>query len=110
MYNLLNAATEGVRFIGIGEAALYALIGFAVVFAGIAFLVLIVWLVGLVMERIPQMIQRKKAPDVAQPVMQEEEEIEEETVAVITAAIAAYYQQAQVPCDFVVKKIKRSRV
>ena len=48
MYNLL-AAADKTRVVGIGEAALYALLGFAVVFLGIAFLILVVWAVGKVM-------------------------------------------------------------
>ena len=52
LLNLLNAQTaeSQSRFISVGEAALYALIGFAVVFFGIAFLIFIVWVVGKILS------------------------------------------------------------
>ena len=53
LLNLLTSATESakdVRYVNnLGEAALYALLGFLVVFAGIVFLIAIVWLVGKLM-------------------------------------------------------------
>ena len=111
MWNLLSEILpEGGRFVGLGEAAIYALIGYLVVFVGIAFLILVVWLLGLGIEKFTKMA-KKKAAVVTTPVVekaQDEESLDDETVAVITAAITAYYQKQQIPCEFVIKKIKRN--
>ncbi len=110
LYNLLTA-TEKTRMVSVPEAALYALLGFAVVFLGIAFLILIVWLVGKGMSKANGTVSKtKESPksdvlEVIKPV--ETEEITEETLAVITAALMAYYQQAGAKCEFTVKRIKR---
>ena len=108
---LANVANEST--VSIPEAALYALLGFATVFLGIAFLILVVWLVGKVMTK-PIALPKAKKEEVLKEVKQEpiapcenSEEISEETVAVITAAIMAYYQQTQTKCEFTVKRIKR---
>ncbi len=101
--------------LSIGEAALYALIGFLVVFGGIAFLIFIVWLVGKAKAYLsgqpvvaPKQAQPKKtqAPAPA-PQVAATDEIPEEVVAVITAALMAYYKQAKPQCGFIVKRIKR---
>ena len=97
----------------VGEAALYALIGFMVVFVGIALLIAVVWLVGKVMsgavntkkEEIPV----KKTPQTTPitPAKADVDEVDEETLAVITAAIMAYYEQQNSRCEFTVKRIKK---
>ena len=46
---LTSALPERGQWVTLGEASLFALIGFLVVFAGISFLILVVWLVGKVM-------------------------------------------------------------
>ena len=116
---MLNALLDTTATIG--ESALYALIGFLVVFGGIAFLICVVWLIGRCMAYLkgqpffakPQKTQpvkkEKPAPKaVAQEVaVADGEELSEETVAVITAALMAYYQQAKPECGFIVKRIKR---
>ena len=97
----------------IPEAAIYAALGFSIVFLGIAFLILVVWLVGKAMEKSVRKpkekntapIEEKTAKSLA--VADATEEISEETVAVITAAIMAYYQQTKPKCEFTVKRIKR---
>ena len=114
---MLNLLTETVLENGkyvtranIGEAALYALIGFSVVFLGIAFLVFVVWAIGKIFKVMPQKLQKKgKTESVVTPQPeQDSNELDEQTIAVITAAIAAYYEQQQIPCEFVIKKIKRN--
>ena len=50
LQNLLQALPEGGKTATLGQASLYALIGFAVVFMGIAFLILVVWLVGKILN------------------------------------------------------------
>lgn len=111
LHNLLTSELpEGGRYVGIGEAAIYALIGFAVVFAGIAFLILIVWLVGKVMEKTNQKTKQKPIPATeSKPSTNgvDEEEISEETIAVIMAALTAYYQTNNPKCEFTLKRIKR---
>ncbi len=107
-YNLLADKT---REIPVGEATLYALLGFAVVFVGIAFLIAIVWLVGKIMQKATLPKKAKEAPKSAETsvasTQNESAELSEETVAVITAAIMAYYQQNNPKCEFTVKRIKR---
>ena len=112
--NLLASAAGKTReFDIVGEATLYALLGFLVVFAGIAFLILVVWLVGKVMAKTTGKAKAKPQPKAVekpqeQPVVKmDSDEIPEETVAVITAAIMAYYQQNNPKCEFTVKRIKR---
>ena len=110
---LLNVST--------GEASIYALIGFLVVFGGIAFLISIIWLIGRCMAYLkgepflakPQKASAvKKAAPAPKAAAQEiavadGEALDEETVAVITAALMAYYQQSKPECGFIVKRIKR---
>ncbi len=108
-YNVLATLVGKYREVGLGEAALYALLGFAIVFAGISFLILVVWLVGKVMDKINGKTTKKEAPKVEDSPIQEEaaEALSEEVVAVITAALMAYYQQNNPKCEFTVKRIKR---
>ena len=111
VYSLL-AAADKTRAVSIGEAALYALLGFLIVFIGIAFLILVVWLVGKVVAFIENKQNQKEtpAPVVAETLAVDEsidEELTEETVAVITAALMAYYQKNNPKCEFTVKRIKR---
>ena len=98
----------------VGEAALYALIGFIVVFVGIALLIAVLWLVGKVMAKAQggekTAAPVKEKPTVSQTLQVKSETIDgvdEETIAVITAAIMAYYQQEQKKCEFTVKRIKK---
>ena len=95
----------------IDEALLYAGIGFLVVFLGIAFLVLVVWAIGLAIGKVTA-AQKKAKPvekvEAAPQAISQAEELDDQTVAVITAAIAAYYQKQQIPCEFVIKKIRRT--
>ena len=107
MLNSLLAKTS------IPEAALYAVLGFAIVFLGISFLILVVGLVGKVMNKTKATPKAKETQAVKEEiatslaVSESTEEISEETIAVITAAITAYYQQTQQKCEFTVKRIKR---
>lgn len=113
--NLLVNVADKTRTVSIGEAALYALLGFAVVCLGIAFLILVIWLVGKGMNKIKvetkQAVKPKtpeaKAPTQSVSTPNATEEITDETVAIITAAIMAYYQQTNPKCEFTVKRIKR---
>lgn len=111
LLHLLNA----VRYVSIPEAALYALIGFVVVFIGIAFLVFVVWAVGKILNSFDRKTDNKEAKALAEEKLtkatilepENADEIPEETVAVIMAALMAYYQTNQPKCEFTVKRIKR---
>lgn len=105
---------EGYQKIGIGEAAVDALLGFIVVFLGIAFLVGIVWLVGFVMHKATgKTVPKGKKAEKPEALVSASSETadddlpDEETVAVITAAIMAYYVKEKPKCEFTVKRIKR---
>ena len=98
--------------IDISEAALYGLIGFVMVFFGIAFLIGIVYLVGKLMQtkngnKSKKEVEKTVEKVETKPVIKNDETIDEETLAVITAAIMAYYEQVNPKCEFVVRRIKR---
>ncbi len=111
MFNLLtNVLPDGGRMVEVPEALLYALIGFIVVFAGIALLIAVVWAVGKVMTAINPTAQPKKVevkPQQTVAPVAVSNDVDEETLAVITAAIMAYYQKTNPQCGFTVKRIKR---
>lgn len=113
--NLLSNSSlpEGYQDVLVGTAALYALIGYLVVFAGIAFLIFIVWLVGKLITRAKTAEQPMKAEKTVEPsalsVEEFEEELDDETVVLIMAALMAYYEENNPKCEFTVKRIKRVR-
>ena len=81
-------------------------LGLAVVFFGIAVLVLAVWAVGKILNISKKKTESEpKAPAASEPV--QEEGIPAATVAAITAAIYAYMQANNEKCEFTVKKIIR---
>lgn len=108
-----NAAKGYPKNVPVGEAALYALLGFVVVFVGIALLIFIVWLVGKIITKFTATKMKQKEKSSAeenvstQLAIADGDEISEETVAAITAAIMAYYQNEQSKCEFTVKRIKK---
>ena len=108
-------------FDNFGEAALYALIGFIVVFIGIVLIIFIIWLLGLLLRKTNNLefitkLGRKKSaqdkkeilptPSVAEG-QQGNDEIPDEVKAAIVAAVTAYYQESEEKCQFTVKRIKR---
>jgi Na+-transporting methylmalonyl-CoA/oxaloacetate decarboxylase gamma subunit len=104
-------------FDNVGEAFIYALIGFAVVFAGIVIIIGIIWLVGFIMQKTNNLefLTKKKAKAPKEVVNQVEsssqeatsDEIPDEVKVAIVAALMAYYEQQQDKCQFTVKRIKR---
>ena len=99
------------------EAVLYAIMGYLVVFAGIAFLILVVWLVGKLMTKTggvklregkKTVVENTPSP-VAEVLPEQSEEVDEETVAVIMAALTAYYEKNDPKCEFTIKRIKKVR-
>ena len=120
LYNLLASGQDSFRKLGAGEAALYAAIGFAVVFLGILFLILVVWGMGKIIAAVEgKAVTQKEKKKSKEPILEKEafatekvepasvDEVDEETVAVITAAIMAYYQKNNPKCEFTVRRIKR---
>lgn len=104
-------------FDNFGEAALYALIGFIVVFVGIIIIIGIIWLVGLIMRKTDNLafltkkrekkvktVQKEEVPSVAAT---SDDDIPDEVKAAIVAALMAYYQESEEKCEFTVKRIKR---
>ncbi len=111
-WNILAEAVDKKRAVPVGEATLYALLGFLTVFVGIALLIFIVWLVGKIMTKLSasngKTKEIKPVGSVETPIVSAgEEEISEETIAAITAVIMAYYQEEQPKCEFRVKRIKK---
>ncbi len=104
---MLNLLETYPKYIGLGEAALDAVIGFLVVFAGISILILIVWLIGFIISRAA--IKKDKKVQEIKPIEQPaiEETNDEELVAVITAAISVIYAKENRKAEFVVRKIKK---
>ena len=115
--NLLTMTAEELaektRDVSLPEAALYALLGFLMVFVGITFLIFIVWVIGKVMNASKpkeKVLVKEKEPATALSeisVSQDETAVDDETVAVIMAALMAYYQKNNPKCEFTVKRIKR---
>ena len=111
--NLLNTASnQYASTLPIGEVAIYAVLGYLVVFVGIAFLIFIVWAVGQLVSKVNGKsfsLKKKVKKQVEQPIAVQavSDELDDETVAVIMAALMAYYQQTNAKCDFTVKRIKR---
>jgi Na+-transporting methylmalonyl-CoA/oxaloacetate decarboxylase gamma subunit len=124
-------STGNYYFDNFGEAALYALIGFMVVFVGIILIIAVIWLVGLIMRKTNNLafitsLKSGKAKEKADKKSSAtntteknvttdnnavaDNEIPAEVKAAIVAAIMAYYEQEQAEtqkCQFVVKRIKR---
>ena len=103
-----------------GEPLLYALLGFLIVIVGIALIIFIIWLLGLIMRKTNNLefaTKRRKTKtqkQVVEPVQNIEvgehaqsDEIPDEVKAAIIAAITAYYEEKQEKCEFTVKRIKR---
>lgn len=103
-------------FSDFGEALIYALIGFVIVFVGITIIIAIIWFIGFLMRKtdnfafITKRKEHKKEGEeiAATPVKDTDDgEIPPEVKAVIAAAITAYYTEAKPQCEFKVKRIKR---
>ncbi len=115
MLNNILALIQMEGSLGFGEACLYALIGFAIVFAGIAIIILIIWLIGLLMKKTNNLeiltrIGKKKPKIEAEREVAEvktEDEVPDEVKAAIIAAIACYYTADKPKCEFKVRRIKR---
>lgn len=109
-------------FENFGEALIYALIGFLIVFLGIALIILIIWLLGLLLRKTNNLaflrgwgakLRAKKSKNKEETVAEVTEtvsddgEVPAEVKAAIIAAIMAYYSESAPECEFKVKRIKR---
>lgn len=103
-------------FDNFGEALIYALIGFVVVFVGIVLIICIIYLIGFIMKKtnnfefLSKIGKKKKKPESADENLMhsgEEEDIPDEVKAAIIAAIMTYYSEKKPECEFRVKRIKR---
>lgn len=102
-------------FDNFGEALVYALIGFLVVFVGIVFIIFVIWLVGIIMTKFDNKNNNKKdkpivvekEPEISAVQQEISDEVSDEVKAAIVAAIMAYYQEKEEKCEFTVRRIKR---
>ncbi len=106
---------------GIGEALIYALIGFIVVFLGIVLIIFIIWLIGLLLRKTNNLaflnklsiknLKRKKQVEEQADISQDvSDDIPDEVKAAIVAAIMAYYDNENPECEFIVRRLKRIEV
>ena len=106
-------------FENFGEALVYALIGFLIVFAGIVIIILIIWLLGLVLRKTNNLAfmrgwgaklkarRVKKSEPNESVVTDAPEDLPDDVKAAIVGAIMAYYCEEKPQCEFKVKRIKR---
>ena len=98
-----------VPVVSIGESLIYALVGFAITFLGVAILIFLVWAVGKIIRGVTGKLEEKKkaVPIAVSPETAGEEGTSEEVRVAIIAAISAYYMSENSNCEFKVKRIKR---
>lgn len=108
---MLNALLDGWFKFDVGDGAIYALLGFVIVFLGIILLVLIFTALGKIMTTLPKKKAKKAGenPTISAPEDRkaDEEGIPPEVVAAITAAVTMCLEGEKSQCDFVVRRIKR---
>ncbi len=102
--------------LGFGEACLYALIGYLIVFIGISIIIFIIWLIGLVLRKTDNLAFLTKAgkkkvktnnESKEESVADVDGEVPDEVKAAIIAALMAYYCEEKPECEFRVRRIKR---
>lgn len=110
--NLLEIVKRGdgkFYFSDFSEALVYALIGIGIVFIGIAIIVFILWLVGIIMKKTKgiELFKKKNRVQEVSVAESSDGDIPDEVKVAIMAAIMAYYSQENPKCEFKVKRIKR---
>lgn len=108
MIKLIAAADN----MSVGDAALYALVGFLIVLAVLALLVGIFYLSGFIFKSkaLNGGLKKKKDDGAANVAAPAESDDEEELVAAITAAISVILSEesdTDVQPDFVIRRIKK---
>lgn len=117
MSNQLLSLINQEGSLSFGEACIYALIGFLIVFIGIILIIFIIWLIGLVLRKTNNLeflsrTGKNKLKDTelsieTLPLNAENNEVTDEVKVAIIAAIMAYYSSEKPQCEFKVKRIKR---
>ena len=114
LLEIIPKADGNFYFDSFGEALVYALIGFLVVFCGIVIIIFIIWLLGLILRKTNNLefllkLGRKKPKQVETQVVipDNEDDIPDEIKAAIMAAIMTYYSDEKPECEFRVRRIKR---
>ena len=118
MTNSILAIFDPNTSLGFVDACIFALIGFTIVFVGIALIIFIIWLIGLLMRKTnnlafltrpkkPKKNKKQQSEAVASVAETESGDIPDEVKAAIMAAIMAYYSEEKPECEFKVKRIKR---
>ena len=128
MLNNILALINQEGSLGFGEACLYALIGFLIVFLGITIIIFIIWLIGLILRKTNNLAflskfkvkckaafsnrKKKKSEgtekqEKTEIVASDGEDISDEVKVAIIAAIMAYYSEEKPQCEFKVKRIRR---
>lgn len=108
-----TASGNTIPEVTIAESLIYALVGFAITFLGVAILILLVWACGKIINSVTGKIDSKKKLSENSPAVSgsadsaEDDEVTEAVKVAIIAAIAAYYDGEQNTCEFKVKRIKR---
>lgn len=122
--NLLDFIAKGdgnYYFEDFGEALIYAITGFLIVFVGISLIILIIWLLGLVLRKTNNLAflrnlktnfkgkknQKKIETTDSLSADNEVEDIPDEVKAAIVAAVMAFCNESAPEREFVVKRIKR---
>ena len=105
---MLNALLGWTKY-PLGDGAFYAVFGLIFVILGITLLVFFFTGLGAVMKRVNARKKTVQAPKNVKPEAPQKTDdgVSPEVVAAITAALMAYYEEEQVKCDFVVKRIRR---
>lgn len=98
--------------LSIGEACIYALIGFAIIFIGITLIILVIQFIGIIMKKTDNLAffsrkKNKKKTISAPEQVTEDGNVPDEVKAAIVAALMAYYAEEKSKCDFKVKRIRR---
>ena len=107
---IISGGDGNYYFDNMAESLVYALIGVAVVFAGILILIGLLYLVGYIIRKVEKSnvsLFKKKGAVVEDGAPAGSEEVPDEVKAAIVAAVMAYYRAEKPQCEFVVKRIKR---
>ena len=119
LLDIVAGSDKNYYFENFGEALIYALIGFLIVFVGISIIIVIIWLLGLLFKKTDNLaflrgwgakIKAKRAAKNSSEqseIVDNSDEISDEVKAAIIAAIMAYYCEEKPQCEFKVKRIKR---
>lgn len=114
MINCLSSLINQEGSLSFGEACIYALIGFALIFIGIILIILIIKLIGIIMQKTDNLAfltkkkgRKQQSETISELSDSDNGEVPDEVKAAIIAAVMAYYSAEKSKCDFKVKRIRR---